>query len=578
MTTTRARLAALAMLAATTAMTDRLDAQHAQSKWVLCGAGKYDFSAGGQSLGSETFDVTCRPDGHYVATGRTQLSAAAASIDLTTNLELGADLSPITVSAKGTVQGQPVEQHGDFANGTATLVANGRTQSMTYTPGASWLGSNVFFTNAFIAARYDEAKGGAQQFPTFPALSVTVERVATDDVRADDGEAASYTRFVMRVAAQEIVLWRDATGHLAVISVPAQRFTAARPESAKWLAPLIASLSNALPSTSSSANPASPAATTIDYSAPTGASFTAEEVTIPVASYSLAGTLLVPKNGKRAYPAVVMITGSGLQTRDQRIALPGLEHYAPFRQIAERLASNGVAVLRVDDRGIGGSTGRETLENATTTSLAEDTRAQIAWLRARKEIDPARIVVVGHSEGASIAAMIGASDAKLAGVVMMAGVAKRGADVSFEQQEDLLRSDTTMTEETRATLRERQKEAVKSILAGGDIPGQKVNAWTREYFAYDPLPTVRKVKPPLLILQGERDRQVDQSHAAMLVEAARGAGNPDVTVKVFPTLNHLFLPSTTGSFSEYSHLATTAVPDAVLDTLTDWIVKHMRSR
>jgi dipeptidyl aminopeptidase/acylaminoacyl peptidase len=119
---------------------------------------------------------------------------------------------------------------------------------------------------------------------------------------------------------------------------------------------------------------------------------------------------------------------------------------------------------------------------------------------------------------------------------------------------------------------------VKTILSGGDIPGQKVNAWTREYFAYDPLPTVRKVKQPLLILQGERDRQVDQSHAAMLAQAARGAGNKDVTVEVFPTLNHLFLPSTTGSFTEYSHLATSAVPDTVLDTLTGWIMKHTQSR
>jgi dipeptidyl aminopeptidase/acylaminoacyl peptidase len=119
---------------------------------------------------------------------------------------------------------------------------------------------------------------------------------------------------------------------------------------------------------------------------------------------------------------------------------------------------------------------------------------------------------------------------------------------------------------------------VKTILAGGDPPGQKMNAWTREYFAYDPLPTIRKVKQPLLILQGERDRQVYQSHAAMLVDAARSAGNKDVTVKVFPTLNHLFLPSTTGSVSEYSHLATTTVPDTVLDTLTDWIVKHTQSR
>jgi len=216
--------------------------------------------------------------------------------------------------------------------------------------------------------------------------------------------------------------------------------TASRPESAKWAPLLLANLAKASPSSPSSSSSASNA---VDYSAPANAPFSAEEVSIPVSTYALAGTLLLPKSGKRPFTAVVMITGSGLQTRDSRIPMPGLEQYAPFRQIAERLASNGVAVLRVDDRGIGGSTGRETLEKATTTSLAEDTRAQIAWLRTRADIDGARIIVVGHSEGASIASMIGASDPKLFAVVMMAGPGKRGGDIAIEQQEDMLRSDTT---------------------------------------------------------------------------------------------------------------------------------------
>ena len=183
----------------------------------------------------------------------------------------------------------------------------------------------------------------------------------------------------MHVAAQEIVLWRDAGGRLAIIALPAQKFAAVRPESAKWLPVLLANL----PAVGDRRGRRS---TTRRHRARRSPP---RKCTIPVATYSLAGTLLVPKTGKRPYPAVVMITGSGLQTRDSRIALPGFEQYAPFRQIAERLASNGVAVLRVDDRGIGGSTGRETLEKATTTSLAEDTRAQVAWLRARREIDPA---------------------------------------------------------------------------------------------------------------------------------------------------------------------------------------------
>jgi dienelactone hydrolase len=422
------------------------------------------------------------------------------------------------------------------------------------------MGGNIFYANAFILARYDEAKGGSQQVPIFPQVSATLERQASDAVEVG-GENATFTRFAMHVGGQTLLFWRDAAGKLAIIAVPAQRFTATRPESAKWLPALLANLSK----------PSGEAAR-IDYSATPGASFSAEEVTVPVASYSLAGTLLVPKTGKGPYPAVVMITGSGLQTRDSRLALPGLEQYAPFRQIAERLASNGVAVLRVDDRGIGGSTGRETLANATTTSLADDSRAQIAWLRARKDIDPTRVVVIGHSEGASIAAMLGAGDPKLAGVVMMAGVAKRGADVSIEQQEDLLRSETSMTEAHKDSLRQQQKEVVKKVLAGESVPG--INPWMREYFAYDPLPTIRKVKQPLLILQGERDKQVLQEHSKLLADAARGAGNKDVTVKVFPTLNHLFLPSTTGSFSEYSHLSSQKLPDDVLDALTAWFKKE----
>lgn len=564
MTINGARLCALAIGVATL-MSEPTDAQQSPGKWSLCGPGKYDLTASGQPLGTETFEIACKPDGRYSATGRTQLSGSA-KIDLTTSLELSADLLPISASAKGTIQGQPFEQTGTFANGTATLATNGNSQSVSYRQGASWMGGNIFYTNAFIAARYDEAKGGSQEFTIFPQMVATIEKKGNVGGTSAN-KRGEFAQFVMSVAGQRIVMLRDSDGRLAAMVVPAQKFVVARPDVAELVSLAIASLDGI---------PGGGAAPKIDYSAPPGATFTAEEVTVPVATYSLAGTLLVPKSGKASYPAVVMITGSGLQTRDQRIPLEGLEKYMPFRQIAERLASNGVAVLRVDDRGIGGSTGRETLEHVTTTLFAEDTRAQVAWLRGRKEIDPQRIVVIGHSEGASIAAMIGASDPKLAAVVMMAGVAKRGADVSFEQQEDMLKSDPTMAEETKASLRAKQKEVVKTVLDGGEVPG--INTWTREYFTYDPLPTARKIKQPLLILQGERDRQVDQSHATIIADAVKGAGNKNVTLKVFPTLNHLFLPSTTGSFSEYGHLSTNTVPDDVLQTLTDWITKEVKAK
>lgn len=135
------------------------------------------------------------------------------------------------------------------------------------------------------------------------------------------------------------------------------------------------------------------------------AAYDAEEVTIPTNGYSLAGTLLLPRCAERPMPAAILITGSGRQTRDSNIRNPGLESYRPFKQLAEPLASRCIAVLRVDDRGVGGSTGAETLPTATTSSFADDTRAQIAYLRARRDIDPRRIALIGHSEGGSIAMM-----------------------------------------------------------------------------------------------------------------------------------------------------------------------------
>src|SRR5262249_25768856 len=147
--------------------------------------------------------------------------------------------------------------------------------------------------------------------------------------------------------------------------------------------------------------------------------FDAEEVTIATGGYKLAGTLLLPRCAARPMPAAIMITGSGQQTRDSNIPIPGLEGYRPFKQIAERLASGCIAVLRVDDRGVGGSTGRETLQSATTSSFADDTRAQIAYLRGRHDIDPERIALIGHSEGGAIALMIGASDPRIRAVVLM---------------------------------------------------------------------------------------------------------------------------------------------------------------
>jgi uncharacterized protein len=321
--------------------------------------------------------------------------------------------------------------------------------------------------------------------------------------------------------------------------------------------------------------------TKVDYSAPANASFTAEEVTVAAKGYTLAGTLLLPKNGKRPLPAVITITGSGQQTRDEPLPMRGLEKYRPMRQFAEALASRGIAVLRVDDRGIGGSGGRDTLMTATTSSFADDVRAEVAYLRSRSEIDPKRIALAGHSEGGIIAPMVAANDSQIAAIVLLAGSGKRGDQISMEQLTYVLDKTPGVTPELRKQKLAEEQEIITAVRTGGDLskyPAQVSLPWTKEFWTYDPLATIRKVRQPILILQGALDRQITAEQADMLEQAAREGGNKDVSKQIFPNLNHLFLTAKTGGFDEYSKLETSAIGDDVLKVLGDWLALKLKAK
>jgi len=312
--------------------------------------------------------------------------------------------------------------------------------------------------------------------------------------------------------------------------------------------------------------------------AKSGGGYDSEEVTISANGYTLAGTLLLPRGVRRPMPAAILITGSGPQDRDSQIA--GLENYRPFKQFAEHLAGLGVAVLRVDDRGTGGSTGKETWMTITTSTLADDTRAQISYLRTRREIDPKRIALIGHSEGGSIALMIATTDARIRAIVLMAAMGKTGKEVNLAQQEQALAETPGLTEERKAELRKQQREILRTIMEGGDtskLPPAASLPWFKEFLSFDPLALMRRVRQPVLILQGALDRQVTADQAGLLARAARDGGNKRVTVHVFPDLNHLFLRAKTGAFSEYSKLESTQVGSDVLETLGAWLAPGLRA-
>jgi pimeloyl-ACP methyl ester carboxylesterase len=531
-----------------------------------CGSGSFIFTLAGRPVGRETYTVECRPDGRVTARGHTRLELPAGTSDIETTIELEPHWLPRRVTVTGTASGGRIEQTITFALDTVTLTSNGTSRRVPAPAGASLLPSNVYYALPLIIARYDTAKGGEQGIPVFPGDRVLVSRVATDRIATPEGPA-SFDRYVLRFGLQAVVLWFDRDGRSVAMAVPAQHFMAVR----EGMASIGAALERVLDGGTAAGHVAKP-----DYAAPPGAPYRAEEVTIRASGYALAGTLLVPAEGHAPYPAALLITGSGQQDRDEAIPIPGLERYRPFRQIAGALAAAGIAVLRVDDRGVGGSTGGETLDSATTSSFAADARREIAYLRERPEIDAHRIALVGHSEGGTIAAMVAAADPQIAAVVLMAAPAKSGAEVSLEQLRALLADDSTKSDAEKAALLARQQEAIRTVLAGGDLPGQAHLAWTREYFSYDPLPAIRRVKQPLLILQGGRDRQVLPGHAALLARAAQESGNADVTERIFPTLNHLFLPATTGAVREYSSLAVTSLGEDVIGAIRDWLVERLR--
>ena len=361
------------------------------------------------------------------------------------------------------------------------------------------------------------------------AVPLTVRRIASDSV------TLSYAGVVMRVAV-------SADGGVLGGSVPALQLSIER-------GPAVNALAMATP----------------DYSAPAGAPYTAEEVIVRTpAGIKLTGTLTIPRgrSGGRA-PAVVTITGSGSQDRDEHSV--GLGDYRPFRELADTLGRRGIAVLRLDDRGINGSdVGPMTV---TSDDFADDIRAGVAFLRARPEIDGARIALVGHSEGGTIAPQIAATDASLRALVLMAGFASPGRDIMRSQQ--LYRIDTLahLTGDQRVAAIAQAQHATDSLAA--------TTPWLKHFLDYDPSAAARRVKAPVLILQGETDHQVPLPEAEKLAAVFRAGASSSVTVRTFPATNHLFVADETGSF-DYAKLPSFRVRREVLGAIADWLSAQFR--
>jgi len=324
--------------------------------------------------------------------------------------------------------------------------------------------------------------------------------------------------------------------------------------------------------------------------------------------HSLAGTLTLPP-GDGPFPAAVLISGSGPQDRDE--ALLG---HRPFLVLADHLTRAGIAVLRFDDRGVGGSGG--TFETATSDDFAGDVRGAVRYLAEREEIDITEIGLIGHSEGGLIAPMVAAESDQVAFIVLLAGPGVDGETILLSQGEAIGRADGLDEEGLRrnqetsrniyAILRNTPDTTRAAVLlepliretfdlmpaqarteAGLDASGaleQAVqssltmlnSAWFRRFLEYDPRPTLERVQVPVLAIVGEKDLQVLAEPNSEAIRAAlRAGGNPDFEVRILPGLNHLFQTATTGAPSEYGDIEETFAP-AALEAVSNWILERTR--
>lgn len=304
-----------------------------------------------------------------------------------------------------------------------------------------------------------------------------------------------------------------------------------------------------------------PAAPAVSYDAPATAPYLAEQasVTTPM-GHALAATLTRPRTSAGRVPVVITISGSGGQERDE--AIPGVEGYRPFRQLADTLGHHGVAVLRFDDRGIGASGGAHA--TATSRDFADDVRALVTWARAHPALDPERVILLGHSEGGLIAPLVAADDARLAGIALLAGPAYTGSRIiAFQQRSAIAQQYPTAFAAQRDSLvRAAQAELERTASA---------SPWLREFLAYDPLPTAARVRVPVLILQGDTDLQVTPEQADTLAATLRAAGNPRVALHRLPRTNHLFQRDANGVPSGYGALIDRRVTTETLGLVVNWV-------
>jgi hypothetical protein len=330
--------------------------------------------------------------------------------------------------------------------------------------------------------------------------------------------------------------------------------------------------------------------------------YTEEQVTFTNGEITLAGTLTLPDAPAR-HPAVILLQGSGPLNRDEEAF--GMK---PFIIIADFFARNGIAVLRYDSRGVGGSTG--VASQYTLSDVAEDALAAVCYLKAHSDVDSAQIGLCGHSQGGIVAPMCAAQSEDVAFIICISGIGITGEESYLTLTRLTAEDDVATEDEVENSIQtmkhivnlvrdgagraELEPEVMKMVRGSGFEEEEKTRAdddltagvdcylnmfsspWFKSFLEHDAQPILESVKCPALLIFGGLDRQVppEINREAMIGALERG-GNSDYLVKTFSTANHLFQSAKTGSISEYGNLGKDFVP-GFLELMSNWVTERVR--
>ena len=565
---------ALALTLAAPAALDGVRVEAAQQAPATAKPTGYTIFLRGTAVGRE--EVTVRED----ATGTTitvqgRLGAPLNVVTRRAEMKYTAAGTPERFTLDGSANGADVSVRTSFVNGTAQSEGNQGTAriatSHQFSPQAVVLPNGVFSLYAALADRLSRVTAGAElKAYILPLAEIGVRVVSDQPERIQVGtsflDVQRYDLLFGNPGGDLAVsLTAGDGGRLIRLSIPAQAIEVVREDVA------------------------SPTSRTQVISNPGD-----EAVVIPAVGFNLGATITKPAFAKGSgeaspapatpasapgsgvagrVPAVILLSGSGVGDRD------GLVQGVPtLAQLAGAIADAGVLAVRYDKRGFGQSGGRA--ESATIQDYAEDVRAVVRWLLQRKDIDPKRIAVVGHSEGAWVALLAAAREKRISAVASIAGPATTGAELVLEQQQRAL-DQMKLTPEERDKKVALQKQIQSAVMTGKGwelVPQEERRAADTPYFqsllTFDPVKVLKDVRQPLFFVHGALDKQVPATHADRLADIARKQSDSDsIDVVVVRGVNHLLIPAFTGEVTEYPSLTDRNVSKDVSGALTAWLTK-----